>query len=156
MNRHASYAVLGVVATVALSAGTACTVTASSGDDAAVYVNEAGAEASVEDSGTSSDTGSSETGATEAASSDTGADGGGCVLPITTGAAACDQCVEAHCCPQAAACDTPGDGGVNDAGLTECEQLTGCVSDCIAADGGTSSSCFDLCKGAYSPADQQT
>jgi hypothetical protein len=79
---------------------------------------------------------------------DTGAEAAASCGAFTTGAPACDTCVQANCCTAAATCDVPDDAGLSDAGLTSCEQLVSCVSD-FCADGGSLSDCEGTCNPTY-------
>jgi hypothetical protein len=74
--------------------------------------------------------------------------------PYKTGFPNCDMCISisSEACGAAIACGTPDDGGVNDAGMTRCEQLLKCVQDCVAAGadaGVTTALCENMCKPAY-------
>jgi hypothetical protein len=95
-----------------------------------------------------------------AADSGAEAEAGTCTVGADTGTAACDQCLDANCCPALTACGTEDEAGVDDAGVTACGQLVQCILDCVAGnaeagiDGGTLSSCESDCGGSYSTTDQ--
>jgi hypothetical protein len=99
----------------------------------------------------------SSVGAVDAGSTDAGA----CAVGAATGSAACDQCLTSQCCNALVACATPDSAGVNDAGASACEQLLGCVLDCVAGNAdagvapGTSSQCQMICDPIYTPTEQQ-
>lgn len=90
-----------------------------------------------------------------------GADGGACAVAATTGSASCDQCLDSQCCTALVACDTQDDAGVSDAGASACEQLLGCILDCVAGnadagvDGGSLSDCQSVCNPSYTSTEQQ-
>jgi hypothetical protein len=158
MKNYSLFGVLGVGSAAALALVSACTVTtinntgeggAGGGDDAAA--DSTGSSSSGGSSGASS-SGASADGPTEGAASssgagDSGGDGGSCAANLTIGAAACDTCMKANCCSDLVACDAPGDAGVNDAGLTECEVLLDCTLNYSAtADAGLTES-LQTCSG---------
>ncbi len=154
MKKLAWKAALGIVGTAALGATTACTVTTGTYiPDGSVSFGDDGADALA----TGSDAPATETGT----QLDAGADSSSCPVSINTGSAACDQCTGASCCAEFVACDTADDAGVDDAGLSACEQLTTQVSECVIGrpdaglDAGTFSSCYALWKDAYSVSAQQ-
>ena len=106
--------------------------------------------------------GSSDAGSTDAGSTDAGStDAGACAVGANTGSAACDQCLTAQCCNALIACDTPDSTGVNDAGASACEQLLGCILDCVAGNAdagvapGTLSQCQMFCDPIYTSTEQQ-
>ncbi len=93
---------------------------------------------------------------------ETGTDAGGtCSVVAATGNASCDACVTSACCSALTACETPDDAGVDDAGLSACEQLIECTVDCIRGnpDAGsppdTLANCTPLCAPSYSATAQQ-
>ncbi|HLK37703.1 MAG TPA: hypothetical protein VKU41_13175 [Polyangiaceae bacterium] len=86
--------------------------------------------------------------------------GSACGVGVSSGSATCDSCLESTCCGALTACDTPDDGGVNDAGMSQCEALVGCILDCVAGNAdagiaaGTTSSCESVCNPTYSASEQ--
>jgi hypothetical protein len=92
----------------------------------------------------------------------TGVEAGACAVTASTGSTGCDQCLDSQCCSALVSCDTPDDAGVNDAGASACEQLLGCIRDCIAGnpDAGvppsTLSECQPICSPSYTPSEQQS
>lgn len=128
-----SYSLWGVLATSSFAALAACSVTTNNintteggtGDDAATDGGGSSSGAGSSSGGSSSGA-SSSGGSSSGAASDAG-DGGSCRANLTIGAAACDTCMKANCCAELITCDTPGDAGVDDAGLTSCEQSLDCV-----------------------------
>ncbi|HLK38241.1 MAG TPA: hypothetical protein VKU41_15870 [Polyangiaceae bacterium] len=149
MKTYAWYLALGALGAGTIAASTACTVTTVNTPDdsgATVMINDGGSAESSTADGEGPDTGV----ILEAAT---------CNTTVTSGSAACDMCLQANCCQQVVACDTPDDAGVDDAGLSMCEKLIGCVSDCVSppagsnVDAGTTSSCFSTCGASYSTAE---
>jgi hypothetical protein len=71
----------------------------------------------------------------------------------SSGFPVCDQCIQTSCCPEALACSTPDDGGVNSAGLTRCEQLFNCILVCAAGkpDSGVSPPSYGACENMCDP-----
>jgi hypothetical protein len=72
----------------------------------------------------------------------------------TSGYPTCDLCIQStpEVCTQAVSCDTPDDGGVDDAGATRCEQLLACVQNCAVAGaeaGVSTGQCVTICKAGY-------
>jgi hypothetical protein len=139
MKTNASHTAIGLLlGTLAMAIGCSSddtTPTLDSGstaqDDSSMPGTDTGASTMADDG--------SDTGAVEAASC--GA--------FTTGSPTCDACIQQSCCGPAATCDVPDDTGLDDAGLTGCEQLVSCVSD-FCADGGSLSDCEGTCDPIYS------
>jgi hypothetical protein len=71
----------------------------------------------------------------------------------TSGIPACDDCIHTSCCPEALACDTADDGGVNPSGLTRCEQLFDCILVCAAGkpDSGVAPPSYGACENTCRP-----
>jgi hypothetical protein len=146
-----NYAWLGVIGMGALLAA-ACTVNNNN-----VTGNDSGEDSSTAD-GSGSSSGGSSGGDTGTPTPDTGTGdgGGGCTLAISTGSMTCDTCAQAHCCAEVNTCDQAGDGGVDDAGMSKCEQLatSPCVKDCVSpppdsgVEAGSLMSCLSTCAGA--------
>ncbi len=135
MKTYSSFTAIGLLA------GIMATVGGCSTDDTSAATPDGGSTAE----------GDASTPGTDADAStviDTGAEAAASCGAFTTGAPACDTCVQANCCTAAATCDVPDDTGLNDAGLTSCEQLVSCVSD-LCADGGSLSDCEGTCNLTY-------
>jgi hypothetical protein len=116
MRIHTWYGALGIIAVTA-SATVACSSSTTS-----TPTDDAGAV----DAGGNSEVDSAAEAQAEAAAT---GDGGSCSLALDTGSADCDTCVETSCCTALTTCDTPDDGGVDDAGTSQCELLLGCIND---------------------------
>jgi hypothetical protein len=139
-------------------AGSACTVTSSSGDDGGISTGyDSGNQPDVSTGG-GGDAGEPDTGT---GGQDSAADGGGggCTVGVTTGVPACDTCVGNSCCSQLTACSTPDDAGADDAGITACLMLVGCIQDCIqgsdAAPPGDAADCVGECSPSYSQTERE-
>jgi len=144
-------ATLGIVGT-AIAGAAGCTTTVNSGDAGPDLFGDSGTtndgSTTNEDAATTTEDGGSDAQASCGALS---FDNGG----------ACDTCAQTNCCSDLAACDTADSSGLNDAGLTGCEQILDCAfSFCMtpAADGGAMSldECLSTCNGSYPAAQQQT
>lgn len=111
-------------------------------------------EAGAIDSNPSVDTGSNST-------SDAASEAGTCAVGATTASANCDQCLSSQCCAALVACAATDAAGVNDAGASACEQLLGCIVDCVAGNPdagvapGTLSDCQSVCGPSYTSSEQQ-
>jgi hypothetical protein len=134
MKKYGWFASLGIVGAGALSAGTGCTITSTSGpgdDSGIVYLPEGGSDA-----GSDADSGA--------------ADANFCVPP--DGSDSCTICLLQNCCAEEDRCAS---GTVDDAGNTDCQDLAGCFNDCIQppADSGVSAgdagSCIDICMAGH-------
>ncbi len=160
MKSYSLWGVLGTSSFAALALA-ACTVTTNN-----INTNEGGtgddssaADGSSSSSGGSSSGGSSSGGSSSGGSSsgvtDAGDGGGTCSVGIASadgGPSACDTCMEANCCAELVACDTPGEAGVDDAGLTACENSLDCVVQLLSPDSGISQSLSDCFGGNASAA----
>ncbi len=137
MKSYSLWGVLGTGCFTALALA-ACSVTTNNinttpegggGDDGAATdgggSSSGGSSSGASSSGGSSSGGSSSGGVAEGGGE--GGEGGTCQAALTVGSTACDTCMKANCCTELTTCDTPGDAGVNDAGLTVCEQNLDCV-----------------------------
>jgi hypothetical protein len=154
MKSYSLYGVLGL-GVAALVAPAACTVTSTTinnTDDGGIVGDDTtlGTDTGSSSSGASS--GGSET-STEASSSsssssggDSGGDAGACpgapeIVNIDGGAfPECNSCIQANCCAQIQACDSPDAGGgiVDDATATTlCEDKLGCAVGLLKLDAGT-------------------
>ena len=126
-----------------------------SGDDSSTSATSGSTGSATGDDDSAAPTGDETGDSNVFVSADAAGDGAASCGSFTTGAAACDACVQAQCCDTAAACDLPDDAGLDDAGLSACEQLVSCVTD-LCSDGGSLTDCLGTCSppnGLYSVAE---
>jgi hypothetical protein len=75
-----------------------------------------------------------------------------CAIGVSTGSAACDDCIDSNCCSAVVACD--GETKTN-ADSTDCEEIDSCYGDCLSppvdsgVTPGTASDCATLCSGTH-------
>jgi hypothetical protein len=152
-----NYAWLGVIGIGTLVAA-ACTVNSTTNNNG-TGLDGGGEDSSTADgSGSSSSSGGSSSGGSDASTTTDG--GGTCAAQVPVAGAACDACVKSHCCSELTACDTADDAGVDDAGMTTCEQLLQCTLTYAATADASLTESISTCSGGeggmtYSAAAQQ-
>jgi hypothetical protein len=135
-------------------AGTACTVTSSSGDDGGIGSGYDSGNQDVTSQGEDSGQPQADTGTGQDAQSDAGA-----CTAIDTNNANCNSCISTSCNAQMCACT--GDTTVDDAGFPQCISDLQCIVDCVAGNPdagvapGTATDCESACGGSYSMAENQ-
>jgi hypothetical protein len=149
MRINSWYVTLGIVgASVAAAAVVACSSTTTVNPPA-----ETGDAATTPEPDAAVDTGTPAADTGTPPATDAGEDAGTCAVTLSTGDTGCDTCVATSCCTQLTGCDTADDAGTNDAGLSACEQLLGCINDVNTADGGTDGGA-STCDPSYSSSEQ--
>jgi hypothetical protein len=156
MRMNSWYAALGIagvsaVAVAAAACSSTTTVNNTPGDDASTDANTTPESDAAADTSTTAPTPDSSTTVTTDAAEEAAAT---CSVTLDTGSADCDTCVATSCCTALTTCDPADDAGDNDAGLSACEQLLGCISDVNSADGGTDGGAA-TCNPSYQ-SDEQT